>query len=256
VALHIETGKLAWYFQASPHDTHDWDNVETPVLIDAVIENRPRRLLAQAARNGYFFLLDRTNGKAVISKPYVPLNWSKGLDQKGQPLPDPDKNPKTDGSLLTIPAGGGTNWLPPSFDPETELFYVQATRGYSLAYLTDTDPHPEGYGGSARSLWTEHELEAIQISTGEVAWRHPFPFQRGSPSLGGPGILTTGGKLLFTGDYAGNFIAYGPRDGKALWHFPVFHPVSNGPETFLLDGRQYVVVGAGDTLFAFGLGGE
>ena len=253
VALNADTGKLVWYFQASPHDTHDWDNVETPVLFDAPVDGQPRKLLAQAARNGYFFVLDRTNGKSIVSKPYVPLNWSKGVDEHGQPIPDPKKNPTPDGSLLTIPGGGGTNWLPPSYDPDTKLFYVNATRGYSLTYLTDTDPRPEGYGGSGRGLWSQHLLEAIDTATGKVAWTHPYLNGGGGLGLGGPGILTTAGELLFTGDYASNFIAYGPADGKALWHFPVLHAVSNGPETYTLDGRQYVLVGAGDTLFAFAL---
>ncbi len=255
VALNPETGKLAWYFQASPHDTHDWDNVETPVLFDAVVDGRPRKLLAQAARNGYFFVLDRATGKNVVSKPYVPLNWSKGVDSSGQPIPDPKKAPTPDGSLLTIPGGGATNWLPPSFDPETGLFYVNATRGYSLTYLTDTDERPEGYGGSGRALWSEHVLEAIQAKTGEIAWSHAFRSVGGGAGLGGPGILTTAGQLLFTGDRAGNFVAFDPAAGKILWHFPVMATVSNGPETYLLDSKQYVVVGAGDTLFAFALVG-
>jgi alcohol dehydrogenase (cytochrome c) len=254
VALNADTGKLVWYFQASPHDTHDWDNVETPVLFDAEIDGKPRKLLAQAARNGFFFVLDRTNGKSVLSKPYVPLNWAKGIDEKGQPIPDPKKEPTPDGSLLTIPGGGGTNWLPPSFDPDTQLFYVNATTGYSLAYLTDTDERPEGYGGSARSLWAQHTLEAIDWKTGKIAWSHPYTnFGSTGGGLGGPGILTTAGKLLFTGDYAGNLIAYDPSGGKILWHFSMPHSLGNGPETYMLDGKQYLIVGAGDTLFAFAL---
>ena len=108
VALNPDTGKLVWYFQASPHDTHDWDDVETPVLFDATIDGKPRKLLAQAARNGYFFVLDRINGKNILSKPFVPLNWSKGVDASGQPIPDETKEPTLDGSYLTINWGGGT----------------------------------------------------------------------------------------------------------------------------------------------------
>ena len=153
---------------------------------------------------------------------------------------------------MTIPAGGGTNWLPPSFSPDTGLFYVNATRGYSLVYLTDTDERPEGYGGSARGLWSEHVLEAIDYKTGNVAWSHAYP-TAGGFGLGGPGILTTAGDLLFTGDYAGNLIAFAPKDGKTLWHFPMTQSLSNGPATYLLADHQYLVVGAGDTLFAFAL---
>jgi alcohol dehydrogenase (cytochrome c) len=254
VALHLHTGKLAWYFQASPHDTHDWDDVETPVLFDAAVDGKPRRLLAQAARNGFFFVLDRTNGKNIVSKPYIPLNWAKGVDAKGQPIPDPGKQPLPDGSLLTENGVGGTNWFPPSFDPETGFFYVNATRGYSVSYLVDTDERPEGYGGGSRNLWSEHVLEALDYRTGAIAWQHAYArISELAGGLSGPGILTTAGKLLFTGDYSGNLIAYDPASGGILWHFRMPAPLSNGPETYMLDGRQYVVVGAGDTLYTFTL---
>ncbi|HEX6546303.1 MAG TPA: acido-empty-quinoprotein group A [Bryobacteraceae bacterium] len=252
VALNADTGKLVWWFQASPHDTHDWDNVETPVIFDAEFQGKPRKLLAQAARNGYFFVLDRTNGHNLISQPYVPLNWSKGVDAKGQPIPNPAKEPKTDGALLSIYGGGGTNWYPPSFNPETGLFYVNAVRGYSLAYLTDTSPNPEGYGGEGQNLWSQHVLEAIDYKTGKPRWTHVYN-NWGGLSGGGAGILNTAGKLLFTGGPSGNLIAFDPGTGHILWHFKLTDSVSNGPMTFLMDGKQYLVVGAGDTLYAFTL---
>ena len=247
VALDADTGRLVWYFQASPHDTHDWDNVETPVLFDAVIDGRNRKLLAQAARNGYFFVLDRTNGKDIISVPFVGTDWSKGIDSNGSPIPNPAKDPQTDGVLLNIPAGGGTNWYPPSFDPDTGLFYVNAVRGYSLAYLTDTDDKPEGYGGSGHNLWLQAEIEAIDFRTGRIQWRHDYPGSGAATS----GILTTAGKLLFSGDPSGNFIGRDPATGRVLWHFHLPESVNNGPMTYELDGKQYLVVGAGDTLYAF-----
>jgi alcohol dehydrogenase (cytochrome c) len=249
VALNPDTGKLAWWFQASPHDTHDWDNVETPVLFDAAIDGQPRKLLAQAARCGYFFVLDRTNGRNLVSKGFTGVNWSKGVDAKGQPIPDPAKEPKVDGSLIDIPAGGGTNWPAPSYDPDTGLFYVNASRGYSIAYLTDTDPKPEGYGGRGGALTSEAVLEALDTRTGDIRWSHTYP--SGGFATAGPGILTTAGKVLFTGDLAQNLIAYDPAAGTILWHFTLPQNVSNGPSTWMLDGRQYLIVGAGDTLFAF-----
>ncbi len=254
VALNADTGKLAWYFQASPHDTHDWDNVETPVLFDAPFNGQPRKLLAQAARNGYFFVLDRTNGKALVSKGFVGVNWSKGVDAKGQPIPDPDKEPKVDGSLINTPSGGGTNWPPPSFDPNTGLFFVHAREGYSLGYLTDTDADPGGYGGSGVNGYTRGVLKALDYRTGDVRWSHEWPEGGGSGGgLGGSGILTTAGKLLFTGDASTNFVAFDPASGKILWHFPTLSSVSNGPMTYELDGKQWVIAGAGDTLYAFTL---
>ena len=252
VAIHPDTGKLAWYFQASPHDTHDWDNVETPVLFDADWRGSHRKLLAQAARNGFFFVLDRVSGQNLLTAPFVGTNWAKGVDPKGQPIPDPAKEPRVDGSLINIPGGGGTNWMPPSLDPELGLFYVNATRGHSVAYLTDTDPRPEGYGGTGHTLWSQHVLEAIDFRSGAIRWSHPYSTVSSS-GLGGPGILTTEGKVLFTGDYSGNLIAYDSARGEILWHFRMTSPLGNGPITYELNGKQYLVAGAGDTLYAFSL---
>jgi len=253
VAINADTGKLAWYFQGSPHDTHDWDNTETPVLFDAEIDGKPRKLLAQASRNGYFFVLDRTNGASIVSKPFVPLNWSKGIDAKGQPIPDKQREPTIDGNLLTINGGGGTNWMPPSYSPQTGLFYVNAVLGYSLTYLTDTSEHPEGYGGSIRNLWSQHVLEALDHKTGEVKWSHPYSNADAGGGGGSPGVLTTAGGLLFSGDPVGNLIAFNAANGEILWHFPMLRALGNGPETYLLDDRQYVIAGGGDTLYAFTL---
>ena len=128
---------MAWYFQSSPHDTHDWDSTQTPVLFDGEINGQPRKLLAQAARNGHFFVLDRATGKALVSSEYVKTNWSTGYDEKGQPIPNPAKDPQVDGALVTPDQGGATNWPPPSFSPQTGLFYVSAARAYSVYYLYD-----------------------------------------------------------------------------------------------------------------------
>jgi alcohol dehydrogenase (cytochrome c) len=252
VALNPDTGKLVWYFQASPHDTHDWDNVETPVLFDGEINGKRRKLLAQAARNGFFFVLDRTNGESVVTKGFVGVNWARGIDAKGQPIPKTAKEPKVEGALINTAAVGGTNWPPPSYNPETGLFYVNAYDGYSIAYLTDTDDHPEGYGGSGGGLFSNSVLKAIDYKTGNVVWQHAYQSE-GAGGLGGAGILTTAGKLLFTGDPGGNLIAFDPKDGSPLWHFRLLSPVSNGPMTFTMEGKQYLVVGAGDTLYAFAL---
>ena len=248
VALDPDNGKLAWYFQPSPHDTHDWDDVEEPVVFDAEVDGKPRRLIAQAARNGYFFVLDRTNGKELVTTPFDPdLNWSAGINQKGQPIPNPAKDPQTDGTLVSPASDGATNWPSPSFDPRSGLFYVSITPSYSVFYLTDTNEHPEGYGGIDSFVWGESALVALDYKTGNVRWRHVYPGEGASLS----GILTTAGKLLITGDPSGNVIAFDPETGKPLWHAGLTSPVTNGPMTYELDGRQYLVVGAGDTLYAF-----
>jgi acido-empty-quinoprotein group A len=248
VALNVDTGKLVWYFQSSPHDTHDWDAAQTPVLIDGQFNGQPRKMLAQANRNGYFFLLDRTNGKNLATAPMIEtMNWSMGIDEKGQPIPNPAKEATTDGVLVSPNSGGATNWPSPSFDPETGLFYVGTSETFSVFYLTDTDPHPEGYGAVQRGVGSYGgTLRAIDYKTGKAVWQHHYP-----GGVGSAGILTTAGKLLFTGDSSQHLIAYDPANGKILWHAGLGANVSNGPETYLLDEQQYLVVGAGDSVYAF-----
>lgn len=245
VALNADTGKLAWYFQASPHDTHDWDNVETPVLFDL----GGRKLLAQAGRCGWFFVLDRTNGKALVSKPFSGTgNWAKGVDQRGQPIPNPEKEPQVDGSMIDMPAMGATNWPPPSYDPQTELFYVNGTEGYGLAYLYDTSPEPEGYGGGGGGNFdSKSALFALDVKTGKAKWKHET-----DPGGISGGILSTAGHLLFTGD-ANHLAAFDPANGAIIWSQRLEASVSNGPSTWMMDGKQYLIVAAGDTLYALAL---
>jgi alcohol dehydrogenase (cytochrome c) len=239
---------LAWYFQPSPHDTHDWDAVQTPILIDGEFQGKPRKMLAQANRNGYFFLLDRTNGKNLLTAPMISsMNWSKGIDAKGQPIGDPAKEATIDGALVSPPSDGATNWPPPSFDPETGLFYVGTSESFSEFYLTDTDPHPEGYGAAERGVGSYGgSLRAIDYKTGKTVWNHHF-----ASGGGFTGILSTAGKLVFAGDGAQHLVAFDPANGEILWHAGLADDLSNGPETYMLDGQQYLVVGAGDSLYAF-----
>jgi len=250
VALNPDTGKIAWYFQTSPHDTHDWDSAQVPVLIDGQIDGRPRKLVAQAARNGYYFLIDRTNGKSISTVPYVDfMNWSLGVNAKGQPINNPAKDATVDGVLVS--PGSATNWPPPSFSPKTGLLYVGTAQSYGLQYLTDTDERPEGYGGGAvgggGGGGRESFIKALDYRTGKVRWRHALT------EGGAMGLLTTAGDLLFGGDGSGNFVAYDPSTGDPVWHAGLGANPSNAPITFMLDGRQFLVVGAGDSLYAFAL---
>jgi acido-empty-quinoprotein group A len=253
IALNPDTGKLQWYFQPSPHDTHDWDAVQTPVLFDAEINGAPRKLLAQASRNGWFFVVDRTNGKNILSSEYVKTNWAKGVDAKGQPIPNPAKQPQPDGALVSPNQGGAANWPPPSYSPETGLFYINAARAFSMYYIyDDDDDKPEGWGGNDRSGFSEGMIQAIDAKTGKIAWSHKWP-NGGAPRSG---LLTTAGKLLFAGDSASNFMALDPATGTSLWHAGLHASMTNGPMTYALDGKQYVVIAAGDSLYAFALAGR
>jgi acido-empty-quinoprotein group A len=255
VAVNVDTGKMAWYYQATPHDTHDWDAAQTPVMIDGVIDGKPRKLLAQANRNGHFFLLDRTNGKHILTAPLIDsLNWTKEINKKGQPVGNPEKEASIPGALVSPTTDGATNWPPPSFNPDTGLFYVGTTRGVSMFYLTDTDPRPQGWAAAERHVGNlGTELKAIDYKTGKIVWSRPLAMSVWGSGGGSMGLLSTAGKLLFGNDGGGNFVAYNAATGNPLWHAGLGNNTTNGPQTFLLDGRQYVVVGAGDQLFAFTL---
>lgn len=253
VAVKVSTGRMAWYFQTSPHDMHDWDSAQTPVLFDAVVKGRPRKLISTAARNGYFFTLDRVTGEHIVTTKYgTATNWVKSIDRKGYLRRDPAKDPTIPGALTSPTSGGTINWEPPAYSPDTGLFYVSERNGYSIYYLTDPDPRGSmGLGGKEEVQVGSagNFLTAIDPTTGKIAWRRPYP---GGFGGGGGGILATAGRLVFTGDAAGNLVAYDAADGRPLWHSRI-GGVTNAPITYMLDGRQHILVAAGDTLFAFAL---
>ena len=247
VAINPDTGKMVWYFQPSPHDVHDWDAVETPVLVDGSVDGQPRKLVVQASRNGYFFVLDRATGKRIVSAPFIDtVNWAKGLNAEGQPIPDPKKFPTTDGVLVSPSSNGATNWQAPSYSPRTGLFYVGSSRSFSMFYLIDTDDHPEGWGGLDSGVGSEgNALLAIDYHTAKVVWRHEWPSGNGIVNN-----LSTAGNVLFTSN-GQNVVAFDAANGKILWHAGLMAAPSAGPITYMLDGKQYVLVAAGDSLYAF-----
>ncbi len=253
VAINVDTGKLAWHYQTSPHDTHDWDSTETPILVDGMFNGRPRKMVLHASRNGYYFTLDRVTGEHLVTSKYSDtVNWAKGLNKDGQPMRDPEKDSTVPGSLVSPTNGGATNWPPPAYSPDTGLFYVPSNDAYAMYYLTETDPRGAmGLGGKDElgvgSIGAY--LTAIDYKTGKIAWRHRYPGTGGNL---GNGFLTTAGKLLFGGDLSGNLVAYDPANGRILWHVRL-GTVSNAPETYMLDGHQYILIAAGDTLYTFTL---
>ena len=247
VALNPDTGELVWYFQVSPHDTHDWDAVQTPVLFDGEFDGEPRKLVAQASRNGWFFVMDRETGENLVSTDFVGTNWTLGVGGDGRPLPNPAKQPQLDGALVSPDQYGAVNWPPQSFNPDTGLFYANASRAYSVYYLYDDDEKPEGWGGNDRGGYNIPMLQAIDYRTGEIRWSHRWEGRGRVRS----GLLSTAGNLLFAGDIGNNLVALDPVDGTLLWHAGLHTPMTNGPITYELDGTQYLVVGAGDSLYTF-----
>lgn len=250
LAVDVDTGELAWYFQSSPHDTHDWDSAQTPILIDGVIDGEPRKLVSTAARNGYFFTVDRVTGEQVVTRQYgTHANWSLGIRDNGSPEPNPAKEATVPGSLVSPVEGGVTNWQPAAFNPSTGLFYTHENNGYNMLYLTDPDPRGSmGLGGKRASIigFLDSAFQAIDYRTGEFVWRHPWP----GGGMVGAGVLTTNSGLVFTGDGNGNMVAFDAENGDLLWHTRIGN-MSNTPQTFLVDGRQYLLVAVGERLYSF-----
>jgi alcohol dehydrogenase (cytochrome c) len=247
VALNPDTGELKWAFSASPHDTHDWDAVETPVLVDADFHGKPRKMLMQTSRNGYFFVLDRTNGKSLLTVPYGPVNWSKGVSANGEPIPNPEKEPAREGRLVAPDEGGLTNFRSPSFDPKTGLFIVDAHPSYGIYFTKPADGN-YGWAGADYGVWGKGVLEAIDYQTGKLRWTHEL-----GPRGSGAGVLTTDSGLTFTGDAEGNVLALETSTGKTLWHAGAGAGMASSPITYELDGRQYVITSSGGVLFAWAL---
>jgi alcohol dehydrogenase (cytochrome c) len=255
VAVHVDTGKMAWYYQTNPHDTHDWDSAQTPILVDAEFRGRPRKLVVTAARNGYYFTLDRLTGERLVTSRFSEtVNWASGLNEKGQPVRNPAKDHHIGGALVSSNNGGATNWPPQAFNPQTGLVYVPLAENYAMYYLTELDPRGAmGLGGKDEVgvSGVGSYIAAIDYRTGRTVWRHKFATSTPS-GRGSQGLLTTAGRLLFGGDVSGNFIAFDAAKGTPLWHARIGQ-VTNAPQTYLVDGRQHVLVAAGDALYSFAL---
>jgi alcohol dehydrogenase (cytochrome c) len=247
VALNPDTGKLVWSFQVSPHDTHDWDAAETPVLVDGEFHGETKKMLMQTSRNGYFFVLDRANGKSLLTVPFGPVNWSLGVDKQGRPIPNPAKEPAPDGRLIAPDEGGMTNYRSPSFDTRNRLFIVSAHPSYGIYFAKPADG-VYGWAGADYGVWGRGVIEAIDYQTGKVRWSHELGSGRSEA-----GVLTTDSGLTFTADSMGNFLALDSSDGKTLWHAGSGSKIQTSPITYELDGRQYLLTSSGSVLFAWAL---
>ena len=253
LALNPDTGKLQWYFQFTPFDLHDWDATEVPVLLDTELDGKPRKLLLHANRNGFFYVLDRTNGKFLFAKPFAKQTWAKGIDVSGKPiLLDTPQPGETEGVPTCPGAAGATNWMPPSYSPQTGLLYVTAREQCDVFYT-----HPQHFVEGRLFLGSMYvpstkvkdwgAVRAIDPKTGDIRWEYK------EFSATWAGNLSTAGHLVFTGDLEGNFIALDADTGKPLWHIQTGSAIYAPPITFELDGRQYVSISSGALLLTFAL---
>jgi alcohol dehydrogenase (cytochrome c) len=252
VALDADTGKLKWHYQFTPHDTHDWDAAETPVLLDLEYKGKMRKLLAQANRNAFFYLLDRETGEFLFAKAFGRQSWLKEFDAKGRPVYLPNIEPTPDGIRLCPGLAGGANWMAPSYNPQTKLFYFVYREQCDVYYAAPPEfIEGKAYWGSVSRGWSDEAewgvLKALDPLTGESKWT--FNFHR----AGWAGTLSTSGGLIFAGDADGYLAAFDARSGKVLWKVNTGAELASSPMTYMAGGKQYVVMPSGAALVAFAL---
>lgn len=247
VALDRKTGKMKWHFQFTPHDLWDWDATEPLVLVDEVFQGKPRKLLMQANRNGFFYVLDRTTGEYLLGKPFVNrLTWATGLDAKGRPIVNEKAKPSMGGTVACPAVRGATNWYSTAYNPQSKLFYVMAVEDCNLYRAAGGWFVP--YNDPANP--PQKLLRAIDIQTGKIAWEQ---VQVGAPESNYTGVLSTAGGLVFYGESGGSFAAADARTGKTIWHFNTGAVWKASPMTYTVHGKQHIAIAAGGNILAFTL---
>jgi alcohol dehydrogenase (cytochrome c) len=267
LALDPDTGKMKWYFQFSPHDPYDYDSVQVPVLVNTEWNGGPRKLMLWGNRNGFFYVLDRATGKFLAGKPFAKVNWASGLDANGRPIATPQPP-----GMPTYPGiQGATNWYSPSYSPRTGLFYLSTWEDYGTVFEgvnvdfkegtrfaggANTSPIPgaENPGGIRQgpvNTYTEAlatgGVVALDPQTGQKKWKFAMH------DVNTSGILTTATDMLFVGGREGYFQALDARTGTLLWKQNLGGDIIAGPISFQVDGKQYITIAAGNSLFAFAL---
>jgi PQQ-dependent dehydrogenase (methanol/ethanol family) len=256
LAVDPDTGKLKWYYQFTPHDVHDWDATETPMLVDAQFHGEPRKLLLQGDRNGFFYVLDRETGKVLLAEPFVRnITWASGIGPDGRPELLPGNEPTVEGQRVCPSVEGAANWPSTAFSPVTGLFYMFAAESCTLYSKNDQwwEAGRSFFGGGARRSPADDTgtkyLKALDIQTGKTVWEIPDV----PGGILSSGLMATAGGLVFYGDDSGAFVAADAKTGKPLWHFNTGGVWKAGPMTYMVEGKQYVAVAAASTILSFGL---
>ncbi len=255
LALERATGKLRWYFQFTPHDLFDWDAQQTPMVIDADWKGTPRKLLAQANRNGFFYVLDRTDGKMLLAEPFVKkLNWATKIDASGRPLRVPGVEPSAEGTKVCPTMEGATNWMSNAFHPGTGLYYVMAEESCDVVRKSDAvwQAGRSYYGGDSKKAPGETSrkvMRAIDLQTGTIRWELPLE----GPGTTWGGVLATAGGLLFFGHDNGDFVAVDARTGAPCWQFRANQYWKSSPMTYMVGGRQFIGIATGTSVSVFTL---
>ncbi|MDA1073154.1 MAG: PQQ-dependent dehydrogenase, methanol/ethanol family [Proteobacteria bacterium] len=252
LALNPQTGAIHWHFQYTPHDTHDWDANQIPVLIDGVVNGQMRKMLALANRNAFYYLVDRATGEFLLAQVYSKQTWAAAIDATGRPILLPDKEPTEEGTLVWPSLQGATNWFSPSYNPDTQQFFVPNRRMGAVYYKADAEYQPgmPFMGGGEQALSGDEAsgaILALNALTGEQMWE----FVLRSPPWSG--IMSTAGGLVFSSSNEGNFFALDATSGAPLWSFNTGAHIRTNPMGFAIDDQQRVAIIGGQTLFVFGL---
>ena len=252
IALDPDSGELKWHFQFTPHDLHDWDAAQIPVLVDTEFEGSQRKLMLWGNRNGFFYVLDRESGEFLLAKAFVKQTWAERIDEQGRPVRLPNTAPTEEGTLIYPGVQGGTNWYSPSYSPRTELYYLSVWELANRYYKGEADYNPGSpfWGGLVQGAPDElgwGAIRALVPQTGELKWEyrlHTVPWG---------GVLTTAGDLVFGGSSDGQFFALDSRGGEELWVAHLGGMIASNPITYVSEGKQQVAISAGSALFTFGL---
>ena len=252
LALDPDTGELRWYFQFLPHDIHDYDSTQVPVLVDAEFEGEPRKLVLFPNRNGFYYVLDRVTGEFLVGKQFARQNWAFGLDENGRPIENPETIADRDGAVVYPDDDGAANWYSPTYSPQTNLIYQNVRETGATYYLADATYEPGRIymGASRRPVQGEDPagfLRALNALTGDLVWEIPVH----SPPWAG--LMSTSGGLVFSGTTDGDFFAADAETGDVLWRFQTGGGVYANPITYLSEGRQFIAIAAGSSLFNFAL---
>jgi alcohol dehydrogenase (cytochrome c) len=255
VALDRKTGVLKWHYQFTPSDVHDWDAAQQPILADVLWNGKATPALQLANRNGFYYVLDRRDGRLLLATPFVKQTWAKGFDDKGRPIRDPAADPSREGTLAWPWMHGGTNWWPPSYDPQRKLHFVPTVDAATL-YLSVNTAYTAGrmtMGGTTRLAAGQPAvmaIKAIDPETGVPVWSTRLDHGDFHQYSRISGLLSTAGDVVF-GGFEDRFVALHADDGKILWQFSPGGLINAAPVTYRVDGRQYVAVISGNVLFAF-----
>lgn len=252
VALDADTGKLKWHFQFTPHDTHDWDGCETPMLLDLKWKGRDRKLVVQANRNAFFYVLDRETGEFLSARSFARQNWAQEIDAKGRPILMPNSDPNTEGARICPGLAGAANWMAPSYNPATGWFYFPVREQCDVYYAAPpVFVEGKAYWGSMFRGQTEDKewglLKALDPLTGETKW--DFRYYRAPWA----GTLATSGGVIFCGDEDGYLMAFDAKTGQNLWKINTGTRLVTAPITYMVAGRQYVTMPSGAALLSFAL---